>query len=97
MDATRTPLHFKVVIILSALLLAAVPGFAAGSLNANGVASATVALNGASTSAIVSVTSTGDPIAFTESTTYTDGASGPQNWLSAIPSGTTPATIYVSM
>jgi uncharacterized protein (TIGR03437 family) len=78
-------------------MLAAVPVFAAGSLNVDGGTSANVALSASTTSSTVLATSTGDPISFTPSVAYNNGASGPTGWLSAIASGTTPATIYVTM
>jgi uncharacterized protein (TIGR03437 family) len=95
MDAIRTPLNRKVFRILTAALLGVVPAFAAGSLNVNEATSAAVPLNGANTSAAVSVTSTGDPISFTTSIAY--DATGATNWLAQIPSGTTPVTVYIQM
>jgi uncharacterized protein (TIGR03437 family) len=95
MDAIRTPLNRKALIILTAALLAAVPAFAAGSLNVNGGASAAVPLNGANTTATVSATSTGSAISYTASIAW--DATGAKNWLSPISAGTTPATVYVTM
>ncbi|MGA3095475.1 MAG: hypothetical protein ABSF25_03385 [Bryobacteraceae bacterium] len=97
MDAARTPLSHRVSILLTAALLAAVPAFAAGSLNVNGGTSANVSLDSANTSYAVAVTSTGAPITFTASIAYDTGVSGPTGWLSAIAPGTTPATIYVNL
>ena len=96
MDAIRNPLSNKVFIVLAAVLLAAVPAAAAGSLIVNGATSDTVALNGSNTSSSVLAGSTGDPIPFTSSIDYNGGA-GPQNWLSVNASGTTPAWVYLQM